>query len=179
MKPAVRMSHKCMIYRLFISPGHNYFGHHGKPADQHPLVEVAEIECVAGRGIIGDRFFDYQDNYQGQITFFAWEVYQDLCRQLDAKEKSPGVFRRNVITRGLDLNALVGQGFELQGVQFAGVAECKPCYWMDQAFARGAESALQGRGGLRARILTSGRLAVEVQAGKNLAIPAALERSYD
>ena len=64
---------KNMIERLFISPGHNYFGHHGKPADQRALIEVAEIECVAGCGIRGDRFFDYKDNYQGQITFFAAE----------------------------------------------------------------------------------------------------------
>ena len=152
-----------MILRIFVSPGHNYFGHHGKPADQHPVVEVSEIECVAGRGIRGDRFFDYKDNYKGQITFFEWEVYQDLCRQLGVRVKSPGVLRRNAVTCGLDLNALIGQEFELQGVGFQGIAECKPCYWMDQAFAPGAEAALQGRGGLRARILTNGRLAAGVQ----------------
>ena len=152
-----------MIEHLFISAGHNYFGHHGKPADDYPLIEVFEIECVAGRGIRGDRFFDYRDNYQGQITFFAGEVYEHLCQELGVTEKSPGVFRRNVITRGLDLDALISQEFELQGVTFAGVSECKPCYWMDQAFAPGAEAALQGQGGLRARILTSGRLAAGLQ----------------
>jgi len=167
-----------MIERLFISPGHNYFGHHGKPADQHPLVEVAEIECVARRGIRGDRFLDYKDNYQGQITFFAWEVYEDLCRQFGVKEESPGVLRRNAVTRGLNLKALIGQEFKLQGVTFAGVAECKPCYWMNQAFAPGAEAAMQGRGGLRARILTSGWLAAGVEsAGKNLAISVERQRA--
>jgi MOSC domain-containing protein YiiM len=167
-----------MIERLFISPGHNYFGHHGKPADQHALIEVAEIECVAGRGIRGDRSFDYKDNYQGQITFFAWEVYVDLCRQFSVKEESPGVFRRNAVTRGLNLNALIGQEFELQGVAFAGTAECKPCYWMNQAFASGAEAAMQGRGGLRARILTSGWLSAGLEsAGENLAISVERQRA--
>ena len=81
-----------------------------------------------------------QDNYQGQITFFAWEVYEDLCRQFGVKDESPGLFRRKAVTRGLNLNALIGQEFEFQGVTFAGVAECKPCYWMNQAFAPGTES---------------------------------------
>lgn len=155
-----------MIERLFISPGHNYFGHYGKPADEHPLVEVAEIECVAGRGIRGDRFSDHKDNYQGQITFFAREVYEDLCRQFGVRVESPGVLRRNAVTRGLNLNALSGQEFELQGVTFAGVAKCKPCYWMNQAFALGAEAAMQGRGGLRARILTSGWLTAGVESAR-------------
>jgi len=50
----------------------------------------------------------------------------------------------------------------VQGVTFAGVGECSPCHWMDDAIAPGAEAGLQGRGGLRARILTSGKLRVEV-----------------
>jgi MOSC domain-containing protein YiiM len=68
------------------------------------------------------------------------------------------VFRRNIVTCGLDLNSLIGQEFEIQGVRFAGVEESKPCYWMNQAFAEGAEEAMKGNGGLRARILTSGVL---------------------
>ena len=58
------------IEQIFISPGHNYFGHHGQPPDDFPLVETTQIECVAGHGIRGDRFFDYRDDYKGQITFF-------------------------------------------------------------------------------------------------------------
>ena len=57
------------IRHLFISPGHNYFGHHGQPAGRHPIIEVPEIECVAGRGVRGDRFFDFKEDYKGQITF--------------------------------------------------------------------------------------------------------------
>jgi MOSC domain-containing protein YiiM len=80
---------------------------------------------------------------------------------LGAVGKSPGVTRRNVITRGVDLNSLIGQRFANQGVEFEGVAECSPCHWMNQAIAPGAESALRGRGGLRARILTDGILRVD------------------
>jgi MOSC domain-containing protein YiiM len=60
----------------------------------------------------------------------------------------------------MDLNSLIGEEFAIQGVRFLGQEECKPCYWMDQAFAAGAEELLRGRGGLRASILTNGTLRV-------------------
>jgi MOSC domain-containing protein YiiM len=75
----------------------------------------------------------------------------------------PSVFRRNVITGGMDLNELIGQEFQIQGVRFRGTEECRPCYWMDQAFAPGANEFLKGRGGLRAVILTDGRLRANVR----------------
>jgi MOSC domain-containing protein YiiM len=154
------------VEQLFISPGHNYFGHHGQKPDAHPIVAVDEIECVAGRGIRGDRFFDYKPDYKGQITFFAAEVLDALARELGLAEASPAATRRNVITRGVNLNALVGVEFELQGVRFAGVEECRPCYWMNNAFRHEqAESWLKGNGGLRARILSDGILRATVAAG--------------
>ena len=146
------------IRHLYVSPGHNFFGHHGRPASEHEIIEVPEIRCLAGRGVEGDRFLDYKAGYKGQITFFAWETYAALIAQLGVSNRAPAVFRRNVITEGLDLKALIGEEFELQGVQFQGTQECAPCYWMDAAFGPGAEAALQGRGGLRAKILTDGLL---------------------
>ena len=122
------------------------------------MVEEGRIECLAGRGIRNDRFFDFKEDYKGQITFFSQEVYEDLCKALQIHDKPPSVFRRNVITSGIDLAAWFDAEFELQGVRFRGRGECKPCHWMDQAFGPGAERALEGRGGLRAAILTDGLL---------------------
>jgi MOSC domain-containing protein YiiM len=149
------------ICRLFISPGHNFFGHHEQPAGEYPLIEKTEVSCVAGRGIKGDRFFDYKGGYKGQITFFSSEVFAEICCQLGVSDKSPGVTRRNVITADVNLNSLVGVEFNIQGVRFAGVAECSPCYWMNLAVAPGAEKLLEGRGGLRARILSDGVICAE------------------
>ena len=146
------------IRQIFISPGHNYFGHHGRSPDDFPLVEVDEIECAAGHGIRGDRFYDYKHDYKGQITFFSHEVFERLSAAFPQVEKSAGALRRNVIVSGVDVNALIGEEFELQGVRFRGTAHCRPCYWLDQAFAPGTEAWLKGNGGLRAKILTSGRL---------------------
>jgi len=149
------------IEKLFLSPGHNYFGRHGQAAENFPLLEVEAVECVAGRGLRGDRFFGFKHDYKGQITFFSCEVFEEVCRALGVSGKQPGVTRRNVFTRGIDLNSLIGARFTLQGIEFEGVGECRPCYWMDQAIAPGAEKALKERGGLRARILSSGFLRVD------------------
>lgn len=147
------------IVDIYISPGHNYVGHHGRPAGDHPIERVLRIECVAGRGIRNDRYFDCEPDYK-QITFFAEETFEALQDQFDLEGKSTADVRRNVITRGLDLASLIGREFEVQGIHFEGVEESRPCYWMDQALCDGAMEALKGRGGLRARILSSGELTV-------------------
>ncbi len=151
----------CRVVGLFISPGHNFFGHHGRPPGQSPVIAVNEVQCVAGRGLVNDRFFDFKSDYKGQVTFFSAEVFEEVCRQLGVSGKSPGETRRNVITRGVDCNQYIGKKFAVQNVMFEGVCECAPCHWMDQAIAPGAEAALRGRGGLRARILSDGVLRVE------------------
>jgi MOSC domain-containing protein YiiM len=146
------------ICHLYISPGHNFVGHHGREPDTHPAIEVPVLECLAGRGIRGDRYLDFKDDYKGQITFFSQDIFDELCSALEVHEISPSVARRNVITRGVDLNGFIGTEFEIQGVRFYGTQECAPCYWMDRAFAPGAQNFLRGNGGLRARILTDGKL---------------------
>jgi MOSC domain-containing protein YiiM len=147
------------VCHLFISPGHNFWGHHGQPVGEHPIVAVEQVECVAGHGIRGDRFFDYKSDYNGQITFIAMEVIEAMARELNLPDVRPERTRRNVFTRGVDLGSLIGVEFEVQGVRFSGTEECRPCYWLNQAYRdEGVEAWLQGRGGLRARILTDGVL---------------------
>ena len=146
------------VCHIFISPGHNFVGHHEQPPGENPIVAVDSVECVAGRGLRGDRYFDHKQDYKGQITFFALEVFDALRCELNLPAAQPQATRRNVFTCGVDLNTLIGKEFEIQGVRFAGVAECSPCYWMNTAVGSGAEKFLKDRGGLRARILTDGVL---------------------
>lgn len=149
-----------IIRHIFISPDHNYVGHFGEAAGTNPILEVESVRCVAGQGLEGDRYFSRPAGHKGQITFFAWETHEMLCRHfgLDPAKKPSSVYRRNVITEGADLNALIGKQFEIQGLQFFGTEECRPCSWMNEAFGPGAYEALQGRGGLRAKILSDGVL---------------------
>ncbi|HEY5552389.1 MAG TPA: MOSC domain-containing protein [Opitutaceae bacterium] len=146
------------IRHIYISPGHNFFGHHGMPAGENTIAEVDSVECVAGRGIAGDRFLDHAENYKGQITLFSLETFEAMRRELGAPEAQPSDMRRNIIVEGADLPSLVGTRFNLQGVELEGVEECKPCHWMDGAIAPGAEAWMRGRGGLRCRIVSGGTL---------------------
>jgi hypothetical protein len=147
------------IHHLFISPGHNFVGHHGGPPGDHPVIEQDEVECVAGHGIRGDRYFTFKENYKGQISFFSQDVFDAMRHELDLPAAQPAATRRNVLTSGVNLSTLVGAEFEIQGVRFVGVEECRPCYWMNKALRdERAENWLKGRGGLRARILTDGSL---------------------
>jgi hypothetical protein len=149
------------IRHLYTSPGHNFVGHHDLPPGDSPTLEPAEIEVIAGQGIMGDRYFGWRDDYKGQVTFFSWETYVAVCQQLGVSDRAASVFRRNIVVEGVDLNALIGREFTVQGVSFLGTQEAAPCYWMEQAFGVGAEAALRGRGGLRAKVLTDGVLRLD------------------
>ncbi|MDB4765100.1 MOSC domain-containing protein [Akkermansiaceae bacterium] len=149
---------KSIIHHLFISPGHDYFGRHGKGSEDHPITDHEEIELVAGRGTVNDRFFDYEEDYKGQITFFDYAVYEAVKAEFDLPELDVSAFRRNAVVSGIDLKALIGQTFKIGELEFEGTQEAKPCYWMDEACAPGVEKFLRGQGGLRCRILKGGTL---------------------
>ncbi|HXF64415.1 MAG TPA: MOSC domain-containing protein [Caldilineaceae bacterium] len=148
------------IKHIFISAGHNYFG---KPKDgpgAHPTLDVAEVEARAGRGLVGDRYYGAPAHYEAQVTFFAWEVFAALQAEFNRPDLSPILTRRNIVLAGANLNQLIDQEFTLDfgehGVRLVGVHPCSPCAWMDAMLGEGAHTFLRGRGGLRARVLSSG-----------------------
>lgn len=147
------------VHELYSSPGHNYFGHHEQPSANHEVVCHETLELVAGRGIPGDRFFDWKDDYKGQLTLIDSQLVEDIRTHADKPDLPASAFRRNVVTSGIDLNSLVGKKFRLAGILLEGTEECRPCYWMDEACGKpGTEDLMRGRGGLRCRILEDGML---------------------
>jgi MOSC domain-containing protein YiiM len=149
------------LHHIFVADGHSYFGRHGLGSANLPIREIGAVECVAGRGLRGDRYFDHKADYKGQVTLFSQEVFGEMQRALNVPQVSPAALRRNLLVSGADLNELIGQQFEFQGVRFEGTEECRPCYWMDEAVGPGADAWLKGRGGLRCRILSDGWLRVD------------------
>jgi len=147
------------ILHIYICPAHNFKLHEEGSPGSNDTLDVERVECVAGRGLRGDRYFDYREDYKGQITFFDYAVYEGLKQEM-GRDFSPVEMRRNVLVRGLDLPSLIGEEFELGGVRFRGSEHCKPCFWMDEVCGDGAENWMmpEGRGGLRARILSDGWL---------------------
>ena len=148
------------LLEIWISGGNNFRGRHEKGSLNHEIFSVSEVECVAGMGLRGDRYFGYKENFKGQVTFFDADAVQAVRTHFEKPDLSSSVFRRNLIVQGVDLGAWIGKRFSFQGIEFEGSEECNPCYWMDQVVAPGAEGFLKAkfRGGLRARILTSGTL---------------------
>jgi len=146
------------IRHIFISSGHNFFGRYGQPAGDHPATDVRQVKCRAGWGLEGDRFYGYRPGYKGQVTFFAWETLLQARKKFGLPALSPGVFRRNVVVEGIDLGQMLERRFTLGGVEFEGTGEARPCHWMNEVVAPGAEEWLMGQGGLRAKVLSDGEL---------------------
>ena len=171
------------IHHIFISPGHNYFGRPKDGPGEHATLDVAEVEAVAGQGLAGDRYFGVAAHYDAQVTFAAWEVFQALKAEYGCDDWSPILMRRNIVIEGVPLNQLIGQPFILDfgdhQVEFLGAKHCAPCAWMDAMLAPGAQKFLRGRGGLRARIVTSGSIrrgAASLHTTSMLAVDGVLDR---
>ena len=160
------------VESIYLSAGHTYVGRFGQKSASHPIQAVRQAECIAGQGIVGDRFFGHKADFKGQVTFFSTEVFESLCQAFNVFDRPAWCFRRNFLVRGADLNQLIGVRFCLQGIWFEGVEECRPCVWMNEAFCPGAEAALRGRGGLRAKLLSSGVIQVNALLEECVVQPA-------
>ncbi len=150
------------LLEIWISEGNDFRSRHELGRLDHGIRGVSEVECVAGMGLRDDRYFGYKPDFKGQVTFFDADAVQAVRDRFSLPELSSSLFRRNLIVRGVDLAEWVGKRFRFQGIEFEASEECKPCYWMDEAVAPGAEEFLKTnfRGGLRARILSDGVLSV-------------------
>lgn len=125
-------------------------------------LETAEL--VAGFGIRGDRYFADGPDNEAAVTLVAAEQVAHVNRTLGLEIEAPQT-RRNVVTSGIDLNAYVGRRVYLGGAVIEGMELCEPCRTLGDALA-GARTcaeivrAFTHRAGLRARIVSSGTVAV-------------------
>ena len=136
------------------------------PGATEDLVSVQEIEAIAGKGLEGDRYFKKIgtfSNKQGggrQITLIELESVEALKRDLGLELETVQT-RRNIVTRGVPLNHLVGRQFRLgRDVILQGVRLCEPCEHLERLTLKGVKEALLHRGGLRADIIGGGRIRV-------------------
>jgi MOSC domain-containing protein YiiM len=118
------------------------------------------VELHAGRGIVGDRYFDGTGTFSAsekhgqQLTLIEAEVLDALRH--DGLHLTPADARRNVVTRGIDLNALVGQEFQIGTARCIGRRLCEPCSHLQRLTGAALLRPMVHRGGLRADILMSG-----------------------
>jgi len=125
-----------------------------------PAQAVATARLVAGQGIEDDRYFFPNGAGPGEaLTLIAAEALEGL-RADTGIELAAAESRRQIVTRGIDLNALVGQEFSVGGVRCLGVELCEPCAHLQAVTAPGVLRGLVHRGGLRADVLTAGEIAI-------------------
>lgn len=132
-----------------------------------PMRPVGEARAVAGRGLEGDRYFEERGFYsehpgpEREVTLIEEETIEALARD-HGLHVEPGETRRNITTRGVPLNHLVGRRFRVGGAILRGVELCEPCkHLVGVTGRRSLLSTLVHRGGLHAQVLEGG----EVRAG--------------
>ncbi|HWD85252.1 MAG TPA: MOSC domain-containing protein [Solirubrobacteraceae bacterium] len=130
-----------------------------------PMRPRGEVRAIAGRGLEGDRYaagegtFSVVGGRGNDLTLIAGEVL-DALELPDGRPLTGAEARRNVITRGLDLNALVGWRFRIGELELIGRRLCEPCAHVQRLTRPGVLRELVHRGGLRADLITSGTLKV-------------------
>ncbi len=122
---------------------------------------VESVRALAARGLEGNRyFFDDGDAPPGRaVTLIAAEAVEALERE-HGISLEPAATRRNVVTRGIDVNTLVGKRFRVGGVECEGVELCEPCRHLQSMTKPGVIKGLTHRGGLNADILSDGEIKV-------------------
>jgi MOSC domain-containing protein YiiM len=134
---------------------------HIAPTGAAPMKTVRKIQVVAGKGLEGDRYAMKLGTYSNDpgsgrdVTFIEIEAFEALRRDYQIALE-PGSARRNIVTRGVALNHLVGVEFTIGDALLRGTRLCDPCAHMEKLTVKGAMRGLIHRGGLRAEIIRGG-----------------------
>jgi MOSC domain-containing protein YiiM len=128
------------------------------PDAERPLARVENVDAVAGRGLVGDRYYNGRGTFSGpgrgyQLTLVEAEV-------LDSLDLPWEQARRNIVTRGIALNTLVGRRFKIGAVECIGRRLAEPCAHLEKLARPGLLRPLVHRGGLRADILEGGPISI-------------------
>jgi hypothetical protein len=138
------------------------------PEAEAAMVRVDRAVAAAGRGLEGDRYFEERGTFSNKyarghdLTLIQAEFLDSV--ELPAGRLAPEEARRNIVTRGVDLNALVGSRFTVGSVECMGQRLCEPCAHLERlAAAAGKAGTLRAfihKGGLRADVLSDGEIRV-------------------
>ena len=130
-----------------------------------PMEQRESAQAVPGRGLHGDRYFDgagYWSKHPGvgrEITLIEMEAIEALEHEKKIAI-APAAARRNLVTRGVPLNHLVGREFQVGEVGLRGIRLCEPCDYLEGLTTKGVLTGLIHRGGLRADIVSGGTIRV-------------------
>ena len=147
------------LEKIYISADSNFWGRKLENVGTTPTESPKSVECHQGRGIVGDRYYDFKKEYGGQVSIMSEDALLQMSSEL-GHTADHSVFRRNLIVSGIDPLELVGKRFCIGEVEFEGSSDCTPCSWMDYAAGDGSYDWLykNQKGGLRAKVLNDGTI---------------------
>ena len=135
------------------------------PQAEAPMVEVRSVDAVAGKGLVGDRYFRGEGTFSETVEAPSYEVAlieTEMIEAFNARgevELSPHAFRHNILTKGVSLNTLVGKTFKVGDVTFKGTRLCEPCNHLATLVHKDVLQMVH-QAGLRAGIVAGGKLNV-------------------
>jgi MOSC domain-containing protein YiiM len=143
------MSEKAHVEAIHLCP---------RPGDAPTAHEA--VSAVADMGLEGDRNFGRTKNGKPKPQDAATLIQAETIEAIIAEgiPLAPGETRRNITTRGVDLNALVGKRFRVGNAILEGYELCAPCFHLEKRTGKKIKSTLEGRGGLRAYVRESGTI---------------------
>ena len=122
------------------------------------MEEINSIKVIANKGIVNDRYFKENNDKNIQITLIESENV-DYYNKISGNNLIPTDFRRNVITKGISLNELVGKEILLGEVKLKVHDLCEPCRYLQELLGeKNLVKKLLNRGGLRCELLTNGNI---------------------
>jgi len=125
-----------------------------------PVVLVDSVMALAELGLEGDHRCEKIPGSARQVTIISREYLQQIADELGISTIDPALLRRNLVISGMDMNLLRFQRLQIGDAVIETSALCHPCSRMDEALGPGAKQAIMGRGGLCAKIVKAGRIAV-------------------
>lgn len=129
------------------------------------MESLPTLHVIKGRGVAGDRYasgdgyWSYKPEFVDEITFIEIEVVESVAAELERPFLAVDS-RRNVATAGIRLDILIGRRFQIGDAVFEGLRPCEPCNHLNELTGLAVRALLVGRGGLRARVVETGTIAV-------------------
>ena len=132
------------------------------------MKNVYSVESIAGKGLLNDRHFKEDNEKKSQITLIEIENINHY-NQISRTSILPKDFRRNIITKGIKLNELVGSEFFVGEVKVKAHDLCRPCKYLQESLKQKSliKTMLKKRG-IRCEILVSGKIFVGNEIKKTL-----------
>lgn len=130
-----------------------------RPGRRAPLQSMNHVEVIADHGLAGDHKAQRAGGKR-QVTLIQREHLATVAQLLRREAIDPALLRRNLLVSGINLLALRGERFRIGGVLLEGTGPCEPCSRMEELLGAGGYNAMRGHGGITARVISGGVIAV-------------------